>query len=77
MNEVDLLGFLRLHRWAVQGSVSPRGAPQSALVSFAVTDSLEIVFDTLDTTRKVANLRVNPRIAFVIGGWLDGDERTV
>lgn len=77
MDRADLLGFLRLHKWAVQGSVSPLGAPQAALVGFAVTDRLEIVFDTLESTRKASNLRANSGIAFVIGGWFDGDERTV
>ena len=47
------------------------------MVGFAVSDAFEIIFDTLDSTRKVANLRVNPRIALVIGGLDAGDERTV
>jgi hypothetical protein len=42
-----------------------------------VTDDGQIFFDTLEQTRKVENLRRNPRIAFVIGGTVDGDERTV
>ena len=77
MTEADLLSFLRSHHWAVQSSVSASGAPQSALVGFAVSDQLELVFDTLDSTRKAVNLRHNPKISFVIGGWIDGDERTV
>ncbi|HZF07929.1 MAG TPA: pyridoxamine 5'-phosphate oxidase family protein [Thermoanaerobaculia bacterium] len=77
MTQADLLSFLRSHHWAVQSSVSASGAPQSALVGFAVSDQLEIVFDTLDSTRKALHLRGNPRISFVIGGWIDGDERTV
>jgi len=39
----------------VVGSISADGAPQSALVGFAVTDELEIVFDTLSDTRKYRN----------------------
>ena len=73
----QLLEFLRSHRLAVEASVSPLGAAQAAIVGFAVTDALELVFDTLNTTRKFANLRANPRIAFVIGGSTAGDERTV
>lgn len=68
---------MRLHKLAVQTSASPTGAPQAALVGFAVTDQFEIVFDTLETTRKAQNLRKNSRIALVIGGWISGDERTV
>jgi general stress protein 26 len=77
MNPKALLAFIRLHRLAVQTSVSAVGAPQGAIVGFAVTDQFEIIFDTLQTTRKVQNLRKNPHIALVIGGWVQGDERTV
>ena len=73
----ELLIFLRSHRLAVQASVSAVGRPQAAIVGFAVSDRFEIVFDTLQTTRKVLNLRHNSQIALVIGGWIDGDERTV
>src|SRR5271169_816936 len=77
MSARALLEFMRLHRLAVQTSVSPAGSPQAALVGFAVTDQFEILFDTLQTTRKARNLRQNSRIALVIGGWVAGDERTV
>src|SRR5262245_13043624 len=77
MTRDDLLAFMRSHRYAVESSVSPAGAPQAAVVGIAVTDRFEIVFDTLASTRKAENLRRHGRIAFVIGGTLDGDERTV
>ncbi len=73
----DVLKFLRTQRHAVQASVTSQGDPQAALVGVAFTDQLEIVFDTLTTTRKFANLRANPHICLVIGGWHDSDERTV
>ena len=72
-----LLGFLRGERLAVQASTAANGTPQAAVVGFAVTDSFELVFDTLASTRKAQNLRRNSTIAFVIGGLGDGDERTV
>ncbi len=53
------------------------GSPQAAVVGIAVTDRFEIVFDTVSSSRKAANLRANPAVAFVIGGTRDGDERTV
>jgi len=77
MTRSALLGFMRGYRYAVQASVSASGAPQAALVGIAVTDSLEIVFESIDKTRKVQNIRQDPKIAFVIGGWVQGDERTV
>jgi len=73
----DLLHVLRSHSIAVQASVSDSLAPQAAVVGFVVTDTLELFFDTVEANRKVRNLRKNPRIAFVIGGMTDGDERTV
>ena len=73
----ELLEFMRTQRLAVEASCSPEGAAQAAVVGVAVTGALEIVFDTLDTTRKTRNLRSSPRAAFVLGGWGAGDERTV
>jgi hypothetical protein len=73
----ELLTFMRLNRLAVEASVSPHEAPQAAVVGIAVTDAFELVFDTIESTRKLPNLRRNPRIAFVIGGWVEGDARTV
>ena len=77
MDATELLRFLRTHGVAVEASVSPGGGAQAAVVGFAITDRFEIVFDTVDSTRKAQNLRLNPKLAFVIGGLLPGDERTV
>lgn len=68
---------MRSHSWAVQASAAPGGAAQAAIIGFAVTDDLQVVFETLASTRKVRNLRQDPRIALVVGGWDAGDERTV
>jgi len=77
VNEGDLLTFLRSHRWAIEATTSTALAPQAAIIGIAVTDRLELVFDTLASSRKAENLRVNPRIALVIGGWNDSEPRTV
>jgi hypothetical protein len=71
MNRTDLITFLRAQKWAVQASTAPDGAPQAAVIGVAVTDRLELVFDTLGDTRKAVNLRANPLIALVVG-WDDG-----
>src|SRR5437773_8929024 len=73
MNPAELLDFMRHHSLAVQASVSAAAAPQGAVVGFVVTDRFELFFDTVDTTRKVQNLRRNPKIAFVIGGLTGGE----
>src|SRR6266496_3944507 len=70
MKRDALVRVLRRYRLAVQATVAPDGAPQAAVVGFAVSDELEIVFDTLDTARKYRNLCADPRIALVIG-WDD------
>src|SRR5579862_8782878 len=77
MSPAILLEFLRGHRLAVQASVSPVSHPQAAVIGIAVSDRFEIVFDTLETTRKAQNLRSNSKVALIIGGLAVGDERTV
>ncbi len=77
MTRTELLTFMRAHRMAVQTSRPEAGPPQAAVVGIAVTDGLEIVFDTLASSRKAQNLRRDPSISFVIGGLADGEEQTV
>jgi pyridoxine/pyridoxamine 5'-phosphate oxidase len=67
VTRAELVRFLRQHRLAVQASVAANGAPQAAVVGFAVSDELELVFDTVRSSRKYANLCADPRIALVIG----------
>jgi pyridoxine/pyridoxamine 5'-phosphate oxidase len=77
VNEAELLALLRSHRFAVGSTASTSLAPQAAIIGIAVTDQLELVFDTLASSRKAENLRTNPRMAMVIGGWSESDPRTV
>jgi pyridoxine/pyridoxamine 5'-phosphate oxidase len=51
----------------VLSSIGGSGAPQSALVGIAVTESLEIVFDTVKSSRKYGNLITRPACSFVFG----------
>ncbi|MGZ3708901.1 MAG: pyridoxamine 5'-phosphate oxidase family protein [Bdellovibrionota bacterium] len=67
MTRDQLRNYLLKQSLGVVSSVSPEGDPQSALVGVAVTDSLEIIFDTLDTTRKVRNIRNHSRVSLVLG----------
>jgi hypothetical protein len=72
-----LLRLLRDHRLAVVASTALDGRAQAAAVGIAVTDSFEIVFDTLSTSRKARNFARDPRVAMVIGGMQEGEEETV
>jgi hypothetical protein len=74
MDRKDIYSFMARQRYGVVSSVSPDGVSQSALVGIAVTPELEIIFDTLNSTRKYRNLCEHPRCSFVVG-W-EG-ERTV
>lgn len=76
MTRDDLIAFLAGHTLGVVATIGPDGEPQAALVALAVTDGLELVFDTVSDSRKVQNLRRDPRVALVVGGSTD-DERTV
>ena len=67
MNKHQLFDFLNRCNLGVLSTIGPAGAPQSALVGIAATPALEIIFDTVDTSRKFANLAGDPRVAFVIG----------
>jgi pyridoxine/pyridoxamine 5'-phosphate oxidase len=65
--KAELVAFIRAHKWGVVASTGPSGEAQAAVVGIAVTDELEVVFDTLGSTRKAANLRRDARVAVVIG----------
>ena len=77
MTEAGLYSFLSERKLAVVGTIAKDGTPQSALVGFAVTPELEIVFDTVKSSRKYPNLVANPACSFVIGctGRTDGAVR--
>lgn len=67
MTKAELFGFMSVRKLGVVGSISLEGEPQSALVGIAVTEELEIIFDTLDNSRKYRNLVADSKACFVIG----------
>jgi general stress protein 26 len=74
MTETDLYSFIAGCKYGVLGTTGESGAPQSALVGIAVTEKLEIVFDTVKSSRKYRNLVARPECSFSIG-W--AGEKTV
>jgi hypothetical protein len=66
MTRHDTLEFIRSHSLAVQASVSPDGSPQAAVVGFIVTDDFGVVFDTVDTSRKVVLARRSHQSLFAV-----------
>ncbi|HEX6496505.1 MAG TPA: pyridoxamine 5'-phosphate oxidase family protein [Acidobacteriaceae bacterium] len=77
MEQAELLAYMRSQRLGVLGTLAPAGEPQAALVGYAVTPDLALLFDTLRTTRKYRNIMANPRVSFTVGNTAgSGDERT-
>ena len=74
MTEADLYAFMTRHTLGVLGTICQTGGPQSALVGIAITPQLEIVFDTVKSSRKYPNIIARPACSFVIGGWGPGEQ---
>jgi hypothetical protein len=72
MDQAAMYRFMAGFRYSVISSIAGDGSPQSALVGIAVTPQLEIVFDTVKSSRKYPNLIARPRCSFVVG-W-DGEQ---
>jgi hypothetical protein len=65
-----LYDAMKGHRLAVLATAAPSGRvyrPQAAVVGIAISPELEIVFDTVRSSRKYGNLLANPGTAWVIG----------
>jgi len=89
VTRAELIEWLRPQAFAVVATTHGDASPQAAVVGVAVTDALELVFDTLTTTRKYENLRRGDGRCAVVA-WRDattlqiegiadepiGDERT-
>jgi hypothetical protein len=74
MEKAAIHAFMAQHRYGVVSNIAKNRTPQSALVGIATTPELEIVFDTVKSSRKYPNLVEHPSCCFVVG-W--GGERTV
>jgi pyridoxine/pyridoxamine 5'-phosphate oxidase len=66
-NKQDYYDFLNRHTLAVMSTVHTNGTPEAALIGFGQTENLELVFGTVNTSRKYTNLTANPHVALVIG----------
>ena len=67
MTREELLAFIDQRRLGVLTTIGPSGGPQAALVGIAITLELELIFDTVQKSRKAANLAREPRVALVLG----------
>lgn len=67
MNLEEVFKFLDGERLSVLSTVTENGSPQAALMGVVATPELELIFDTVKSSRKDPNLKKNSRVAFVIG----------
>jgi general stress protein 26 len=67
MNVEETFCFMAGERLGVLATVGEGGRPEAALMGFAVTPELEIIFDTVKSSRKYPNLIKNPHVAWVVG----------
>jgi pyridoxine/pyridoxamine 5'-phosphate oxidase len=63
----EVFDIVRQKRLAVVSTVHDSGAPEAALVGFALTERNEVVFDSLGSSRKAVNVARRPAAALVIG----------
>ena len=66
MSPQELAEFIASCDLAAVSYLSPEGTPQSAVVAIAVTAGLEIVFDTVSSSRKFRSLKANPHCSIVM-----------
>lgn len=62
-----ILSILKKNEHAVLSTISESGFPESALIGFGQTESLEIIFGTSNRARKYKNIAMNSKVSLVIG----------
>ncbi len=67
MTRTELYDFIAAHKLGVLGYLSEEGTSRSALVGIGITREFEIIFDTVNSSRKYRDLLANPAASFVIG----------
>lgn len=71
-----VLKFLKSHNLCVISTTHADGSgPEAAVIAFAQTDNLELIFGTSNQSRKYKNFQKDNRAAFAIG-W-DTSEGTI
>jgi PPOX class probable F420-dependent enzyme len=68
MNTEQLVEYVRATKDGVVATLGPGGEPQAAYLSLTATDQGELLFNARADSRKIANLRRDPRIAVTVGG---------
>ncbi|HVX23982.1 MAG TPA: pyridoxamine 5'-phosphate oxidase family protein [Candidatus Saccharimonadales bacterium] len=64
----EIYDFMNSYTLGVISTINKDGLPSSAIVGFGQMKDLAILFGTDNASRKYANLKQNPHVAFTIGG---------
>ena len=67
MDVKEVFKFMDGEKLGVLSTVGEDGNPESALMGVVATPELELIFDTVKSSRKYPNLKSNSRVAWVIG----------
>ena len=67
LSKTEAYDFLKRQNLGVISTISEHAAPEAALINYGVTEDLELIFETLQTSRKYRNLYRNPKMAMVMG----------
>jgi len=67
MDKREIYDFIKRQKITVISTISKDNKPESAVIEFAETENLDLIFDTFSTSRKYKNLKENPYASFVIG----------
>jgi len=59
--------FIKQKPLGVVSTINKFGKPEAALVGIAVSDQLEVILDTVKSSRKYQNILQNTSVAIVIG----------
>jgi general stress protein 26 len=59
--------FINQHKLGVVATINMAGNSEAALIGIAVSDKLEIIFDTVNTSRKYQNILRHQQVSVVIG----------
>lgn len=59
--------FIAQQKLGVVSTVNSENKPEAAMVGIAVSEKLEIIFDTVKASRKYKNILRDPDVALVIG----------
>jgi general stress protein 26 len=63
----EVFKFMDGEKLGVLSTVGEDGSPESALMGVVATPELELIFDTVKSSRKYPNLKNNSHVAWVIG----------